>query len=130
MGARLRLGLAGVALVAMLCGCGRARKTADDAAPDTTVLNASAALVDTSAESRAAAGKRADDAVDDCQIAKVRGFVGKPDQSATRSSLAAAVGRHALRWIKPGTAITQDTQPGRLNVIVGEDGRIDSLRCG
>ena len=126
MGTRFCLGLAGVALVATLCGCGRARQTSDQAAPDTAMINASAALVEPSGGPRPAAAPDRQD----CALAKTRGFVGKPDQPATRTALADAVGSRVIRWIKPGTAITQDMNPGRLNVIVSDDGRIEALRCG
>lgn len=126
MGTRFCLGLAGVALVVTLCSCGRAGKTADEAAPDTAMINASAALVGPSEASRQASASDQQD----CALAKARGFVGKPDLPATQTALAGAVGRRVVRWIKPGTAVTQDTQPGRLNVLVGDDGRIEALRCG
>ena len=126
MGTRLRLGLVGVALVAALGSCGRAGKTSDQAAPDTSMLNASAALVEPSEASHPAAAPDPQD----CALAKARAFVGQPDRPAARSALSDAVGRRAVRWIKPGTAVTQDVKPGRLNVIVSDDGRIEALRCG
>jgi len=134
MGTRFHLGLVGVALVATLGGCGRAAQQSDQATPDTTELNASAALVETPVESHPTAGRsrppKAVNRAGDCLLSDVSGFVGKPDNPATRGALAAAAGRRAVRWIKPGTAVTQDMQPGRINAIVGDDGRIDSLRCG
>ena len=106
MGTRLHLGLASVALVAAVGGCGRAGQPADQSSPDTTMINASAALVDTSAATSDVLG----DSTDTCS--------------------AAAAGKRAIRWVRPGSAVTQDMQPGRLNVIVVENGRIGSLRCG
>ena len=126
MGTRFHLGLAGVALVAALGGCGRAGQSADQRSPDTTMINASAALVETPAASRDASA----DSTDTCHAAPARSFIGQPDLPATRAALAVAIGKRAVRWIKPGSAVTQDLQPGRLNVIVVEDGRIGSLRCG
>lgn len=126
MGTRFCLGLASVALVAALGGCGRAGQSADQASPDTTITTASAALVETPAES----GTAFVDSADTCQAAKARSFIGRPDQPSTRAALAVAIGKRAVRWINPGSAVTPDQQPGRLNVIVVEDGRIGSLRCG
>ena len=126
MGTRLHLGLAGIALVAAVGGCGRAGQPADQSSPNTTMINASAALVDTST----ATGEVSGDSTDTCSAANVRSFVGQPDQLSIRAALAAAVGKRGIRWVRPGSAVTQDMQPGRLNVIVVEDGRIGSLRCG
>jgi nitrous oxide reductase accessory protein NosL len=126
MGTRFCLGLACVALVAALAGCGRADQAAEQTHPDTTMINASAALVEQPAGPSAVAA----DSTDTCQAAKVHGFIGRPDDAATRAALAAMIGKRAVRWVRPGTAVTQDMQPGRLNVIVVEDGQIGSLRCG
>ena len=126
MGTRLYLGLASVAVIATLGACGRAGQSAGQTSPDTTMINASAALVETPA----ASGDTSADSADTCQAAPARSFIGQPDLPATRAALAMAIGTSAIRWIKPGSAVTQDSQPGRLNVIVVEDGRIGSLRCG
>ena len=126
MGTRFHLGLAGDALVAALGGCGRAGQRADQSSPDNTMINASATLVDTSG----ATGEVAADSTDTCSAANARSFVGQFDQPSIRAALAAAVGKRGIRWVRPGSAVTQDMQPGRLNVIVVENGRIGSLRCG
>ena len=126
MGTRLHLGLAAAALVAAAGGCGRAGQPADQSSPDTTMINASAALVNTSAATSDVLG----DSTDTCSAANARSFVGQFDQPSIRAALAAAVGKRGIRWVRPGSAVTQDMQPGRLNVIVVEDGRIGSLRCG
>lgn len=39
-------------------------------------------------------------------------------------------GAHSIRVIRPGDVVTMDYRPDRLNVEVGEDGRIKRLRCG
>lgn len=126
MGTRFCLGLACVALVAALAGCGRADQSAEQTPPDTAMINASAALVETPTGSDAVST----DGTDTCQAARISSFIGRPDDPATRAALAAVIGKRAVRWVGPGTAVTQDMQPGRLNVIVVEDGRIGSLRCG
>ena len=126
MGTRFCLGLACVALVAALAGCGRADQSAEQTPPDTAMINASAALVETPTGSDAVST----DGTDTCQAARISSFIGRPDDPATRAALAAVIGKRAVRWVGPGTAVTQDMQPGRLNVIVIEDGRIGSLRCG
>jgi hypothetical protein len=126
MGTRYGLGLTCCALLMALGSCGRAGRSADQGPPDSTVINASAALT--------AAGESpsspAADAVDACMLAKARDFIGKVDRPATRTALATAIGSHTVRWIRAGTAVTQDMQRDRLNVIIGDDGRILSVRCG
>ncbi|WP_295639691.1 I78 family peptidase inhibitor [Novosphingobium sp.] len=126
MGTRFHLGLGCVALVAALVGCGRAGQQAEQAAPDTTMINASAALVEAPAGSDSASATN----TDTCQSARAHHFIGRLDDPAVRTALAAVIGKRAVRWIRPGTAVTQDFQADRLNVIVVEDGRIGSLRCG
>ena len=34
------------------------------------------------------------------------------------------------RAINPGDMVTQDFRPDRLNIEIGEDGRIKQFRCG
>ena len=35
-----------------------------------------------------------------------------------------------VRTIRPGDAVTMDFRPDRLNLEIGEDGRITRFRCG
>ena len=47
-----------------------------------------------------------------------------------KSQIAATVGQRPVRYIGPGDAVTLDFSPSRLNVELGEDGRIKLFRCG
>lgn len=113
----------GVTLLALAAGLSACQRHADPPAPDTAMINATAALVEPATASAAA-----DD--DGCPTDAAQQFVGKPDGASLRSALAQAAGAHPVRWITPGAAVTQDYQPDRLNVIIGDDGRVQSLRCG
>ena len=47
-----------------------------------------------------------------------------------KAQIAAAVGERRIRYIGPGDVVTMDFSPSRLNVELGEDGRIKRFRCG
>ncbi|MDK4805677.1 MAG: I78 family peptidase inhibitor [Novosphingobium aromaticivorans] len=71
-----------------------------------------------------------DPAAHDCNKPLSTAFIGLPESPRNRAALVAAVGHHPVRWVHPGDAITMDYQPGRLNVILDETGRIVATRCG
>ena len=127
MGTRVALGFACVALVGVACACQRAPQRAAEPGPDAGMINASAALVE--ASTAPTEPSRGTDTAD-CGEAAARSLIGQPDTPAARAALARAEGMRAVRWITPGAIVTRDVLPKRLNVIVGDDGRIQSLRCG
>ena len=47
-----------------------------------------------------------------------------------KAEISATVGERPIRYIAPGDAVTLDFSPSRLNVELGEDGRIKLFRCG
>jgi hypothetical protein len=47
-----------------------------------------------------------------------------------KGEIAATVGRRPIRYYTQGDPITMDFSPARLNVELGEDGRIKLFRCG
>ncbi len=47
-----------------------------------------------------------------------------------KAEIAAAVGQRPIRYYTQGDPITMDFSPARLNVELGEDGRIKLFRCG
>ena len=130
MGTRLDLGLACVALVATLSCCGRTGQPTNQAAPDSTVINASAAIVETPAASAAAPDTLHGARSDACGLTKAGSLVGQPDSPSARAALLRIVGHHMVRWIKPGDVIARDVRVERLNVIVSDDGQIMAFRCG
>lgn len=65
-----------------------------------------------------------------CGARKVSEFIGQKDLPALHQLVRQRVDHDRIRWIHPGEAVTQDFSPARLNVIVGQDNRITTVRCG
>lgn len=63
-------------------------------------------------------------AQDTCGAARFASLVGSPATQIDRATLPART-----RIITPDMMVTQDFSPERLNIIVGTDGRVGSLRC-
>lgn len=112
-----------VTLLVLAAGLSACQRGAEPAGPDTAMVNASAALVEPT-------GATATSADADCPTSAASRFVGQPDGAALRSTVTEAARPHPVRWITPGIAVTQDYRADRLNVIIGEDGKVQSLRCG
>jgi hypothetical protein len=62
---------------------------------------------------------------DTCGAAGFRGLVGQSGQIARMLEL-----DQPVRVIPPGTAVTMDFRPERINFELDEDGRIAVVRCG
>ncbi len=60
-----------------------------------------------------------------CGAEGLQGLVGQP-----RSVLATMKFAGPTRIIEPGMAVTMDYSPDRLNIWIGEDGRIGQVTCG
>lgn len=61
---------------------------------------------------------------DTCGMARFAHLVGQPADNIDRSSLP-----ERARVITPDMMVTQDFSAERLNIFVGTDGRVGSLRC-
>lgn len=61
---------------------------------------------------------------DTCGAARFSSLVGTQADQIDRSTLPPRT-----RIITPDTMVTQDFSPVRLNIFVGTDGRVGSLRC-
>lgn len=68
-------------------------------------------------------------AEDACGASKLARFLGA-EASGVMAEIGSIVGERNIRTIRPGDAVTMDYRPDRLNVELGEDGRIVRLRCG
>lgn len=64
-----------------------------------------------------------------CSADKLGEFVGQSPSDAVMSRIKAIIGDKTIRTIRPGQAVTMDFRPDRLNIEIGEDGLIKSLRC-
>ena len=67
---------------------------------------------------------------DPCGTQAVSSYVGVNATAPVRAAIATALGHDRIRWIKPGTAVTQDYRPDRLNIILNDAGRVMTMRCG
>ena len=67
---------------------------------------------------------------DQCGASLVQSFVGIRANDTLRAEIASRSGARMVRWIEPGTAVTMDFRPDRLNAELDEDGVITVIRCG
>lgn len=67
---------------------------------------------------------------DTCGAAKALARLNSLPSKDTLTAIRDDVGHTRVRVIQPGTAVTMDYVPNRLNVEIGTDGRIKSIRCG
>jgi len=67
---------------------------------------------------------------DDCGAGKLKTYLGQLPTTDVVDKIRAAVAHERIRTIKPGDAVTMDYRSDRLNIEIGEDGRIKQLRCG
>lgn len=66
----------------------------------------------------------------DCGADKLKPYLNQLPTTDTVDKIRAAVGHERIRTIKPGDVVTLDFRPNRLNIEIGEDGRIKLFRCG
>ncbi len=69
-------------------------------------------------------------AADECGAGKLGSYLGQPATGDTLAKVRQTIGHDRIRTINPGDAVTMDFRPDRLNIEVGDDGRIKRLRCG
>lgn len=70
-------------------------------------------------------------ASDDCGAGEVAGrWSNSLPTDDVKTAIAKAVGDRPIRYYTQGDPITMDFNPNRLNVELGEDGRIKIFRCG
>jgi len=66
---------------------------------------------------------------DDCGAASLSGYVGRKATDDVIAALRAWRGEHPIRVLTPGSVVTMDFRPDRLNVDVDENGVITGFRC-
>ena len=67
---------------------------------------------------------------EDCGAGRLDRYLNVLPTAEVKAAIAREVGGANTRYIAPGDAVTQDYRPNRLNVELGEDGRIQRFRCG
>ncbi len=65
-----------------------------------------------------------------CNAAAAQDLVGRQRSEALEAEALRLTGARAVRWIRPGDAVTMDFRPDRLNIEVDEQGRVSTFRCG
>ena len=130
----LRSSFAAVALIAGLTAC-NAGGADEPAAPDPVATAGETEAVTTPAPSPPNAESsperqsgEADDAT--CGADKLDRWLNALPTDDVKAEIAATVGERAIRYYTQGDPITMDFSEARLNVELGEDGRIERFRCG
>lgn len=65
-----------------------------------------------------------------CPADRAQEIVGARYDEHARKAADAIAGKGRVRWIMPGSAVTQDWSPQRLNLEVGDDGMVLKAWCG
>lgn len=68
--------------------------------------------------------------VDACLPATLGQFTGQPATSELGAAMQRATGKTALRWVRPGMAVTMDYREDRLTVYLDAGGRVERASCG
>jgi len=69
-------------------------------------------------------------AVRRCEAGPAQGLVGQRATTELGAEALRLTGARALRWIRPGDAVTMDYREDRLNIHLDGQGRVRSLDCG
>jgi 3-oxoacyl-ACP reductase-like protein len=125
--------VAAALLIASLAACD-ADNTEQPATESTEAATESAAIPDTipePADAEAAAALNSSEAEDSgCGADKLGRWLNVLPTDDVKASISQAVGERPIRYYTQGDPITMDFSPARLNVELGEDGRIKLFRCG
>lgn len=65
-----------------------------------------------------------------CDAAKVQDVLGKPRSDALAQDARRRAGAGTVRYLTPDMVVTMEFRGDRLNLHLGEDGRVGSARCG
>lgn len=65
-----------------------------------------------------------------CNADDLTNLVGRDGTNALGAEALRRSGARALRWIRPGDAVTMDFREDRLNLHLDAAGRVERLACG
>ena len=121
-----------VAFLSLSLAACEARGTEEPARPEATEAVAEeVAVPQEPLDARADAALPSGEADDGgCGADKLGRWLNVLPADDVKARIAAAVGERRIRYIGPGDVVTMDFSPSRLNVELGEDGRIKRFRCG
>ncbi len=92
---------------------------------------AAAALIATSACATTDGGDGTGlDSAYSCNADAVQDLIGREPTSELGADALIRSNSRALRWIRPGDAVTMDFRQDRLNINIGANGRIERINCG
>ncbi len=84
----------------------------------------------TAAFEKAEPGVVGSNAADLCKAGVAADSIGRKDTPELRAEVARKVGHSRIRWLPPGTIVTQDFRGDRLNVDIDAGGVVVRARCG
>ena len=65
-----------------------------------------------------------------CDAGKAKALIGRMRSPAVEREVLRISGAGIARWIRPGSMVTMDYRPDRLNLHVDRRGRILKVNCG
>ena len=65
-----------------------------------------------------------------CNAAAAQRLVGQTATARLGAEALRLTGASTIRWIPPGTAVTMDYRPDRLNIETDANNRVTAIRCG
>lgn len=65
-----------------------------------------------------------------CDGQAVQNLVGQQYSESLDSDIQSGAGANQIRVLKPGQVMTMEYNPGRVNVIIEDNGAISAIRCG
>ena len=65
-----------------------------------------------------------------CDAAPAAGLIGREATEALGAEALRLTGASRLRWLRPGTIVTMEFSPGRLNLRLDDQGRVTRIICG
>lgn len=69
------------------------------------------------------------DQVADCGASQLGAYIGQPASDAMLASIRGWRGDKPVRVLRPGSPMTMDYRPERLNIFLDESGAIKEFRC-
>ena len=115
------------------CQAGDADDAGNSATPEAAARSAAIAAGSTPTPGAAEAGPapaEPETADSDCGADKVGRWLNALPTGDVMQEIASAAGKRTYRYYKQGDPITMDFSSARLNVEVGDDGRIKRFWCG
>lgn len=65
-----------------------------------------------------------------CDVKRLTVLVGRPASAVAAAEALQLSGARTIRWVAPGTAVTMDYRPDRLNVQLTGSKKVKRFTCG